>query len=125
VWERLAAAILNVATASRIRCILNGSLARVGNLSFQLAGPPKGHSRIAFRPEDVRLFNTPPEGRPANLFKGVIGRISNQGGFADLMVDVSDLQIQSILATSTLHTMNFVPGNRVFIKVAPEDIHFI
>jgi hypothetical protein len=49
----------------------------------------------------------------------------NQGVFAELVVDVSDLQLQSILTTSTLHTMSLVPGNRVFIKVAPQDIHFI
>ncbi len=97
----------------------------MGTYHFSWQARQKVHSRIAFRPEDVRLFNTPPEGRPANLFKGVIGRISNQGVFADLVVDVSDLQIQSILATSTLHTLNLILGNRVFIKVAPEDIHFI
>jgi len=103
----------------------NGSLARVGNLSFQVAGPPKGHTRIAFRPEDVRLFSTPPEGRPANLFEGFISRISNQGVFSDLVVEVSDLQFQSILTTNTLHALNLSPGHRVYIKVAPEDIHFI
>jgi molybdate/tungstate transport system ATP-binding protein len=103
----------------------NSSLAQVGKLSFQVKDPQKRHACIAFRPEDVRLLSTAPEGRHPNLFEGIISRISNQGVFSDLVVDVSDVQFQSILTTSNLHTMNLIPGHRVFLEVAPEDIHLI
>jgi hypothetical protein len=42
-----------------------------------------------------------------------------------LFVNVSDLQFQTILTTSDLHTMKLIPGQPVFISVSPENIHSI
>lgn len=75
--------------------------------------------------EHVRLFTTPPEGQPPNLLGGFISRISNQGVYSDVAVDVSNLQFQSILTTSKLHTIDHIIGHRVFLSVAPKNIHFI
>jgi molybdate/tungstate transport system ATP-binding protein len=105
--------------------IFDGSLARVGKLSLQIKGPSSGHSSIAIRPEHVRLFTAPPEGCHPNLWEAIITRISNQGIYSDVVADVSGLQFKSILTTGTLHAMNLAPGVRVFMSVAPEDIHFI
>jgi molybdate/tungstate transport system ATP-binding protein len=105
--------------------IFNGSLARVGKLSFQIRGPNSGHSRIAIRPEHVRLFPTLPEYPLPNLLEGIISRISNQGVYSDLLVNVSDLQFQTILTTSDLHTMKLIPGQRVFMSISPENIHAV
>jgi molybdate/tungstate transport system ATP-binding protein len=105
--------------------IFDGNLAQVGKLSFQIRGPISGHSCIAIRPEHLSLFTSPPECRHPNLLKGIISRISNQGVYSDVVVDISGLQFKSILTTSRLHTMNLIPGHRVFLSVAPENIHFI
>jgi hypothetical protein len=75
--------------------------------------------------EHVRLFTTPPEGQPPNLLEGFISRISNQGVYSDVAVDVSNLQFQSIPTTSKLHTIDHIIGHRVFLSVAPKNIHFI
>jgi len=99
--------------------------ALVGKISFQTNSPNSGHAHIAIRPEHVRLFITPPEGQPPNLLEGFISRISNQGVYSDVAVDVSNLQFQSILTTSKLHTINHIIGHRVFLSVAPKNIHFI
>jgi molybdate/tungstate transport system ATP-binding protein len=105
--------------------IFNGSLAQVGKLSFQIKGPNSGQSRIAIRPEHVRLFPNLPEFPLPNLLEGIISRISNQGLYSDLFVNVSDLQFQTILTTSDLHTLELIPGQPVFISVSPENIHSI
>ena len=105
--------------------IFNGSLAQVGKLSFQIKGPNSGQSRIAIRPEHVRLFPNLPEFPLPNLLEGIISRISNQGLYSDLFVNVSDLQFQTILTTSDLHTLELIPGQPVFISVSPEKIHAI
>ena len=105
--------------------IFNGSLAQVGKLSFQIKGPNSAQSRIAIRPEHVRLFPNLPEFPLPNLLEGIISRISNQGLYSDLFVNVSDLQFQTILTTSDLHIMKLIPGQRVFISVSPEKIHSI
>jgi molybdate/tungstate transport system ATP-binding protein len=105
--------------------IFNGSLAQVGKLSFQIKGPNSGQSRIAIRPEHVRLFPTLPEFPLPNLLEGIISRISNQGLYSDLFINVSDLQFQSLLTTSDLHTMKLIPGQAVFISISPENIHSI
>jgi molybdate/tungstate transport system ATP-binding protein len=105
--------------------VFNAGRAQVGKLSFQIKGPDGGHSSIAIRPEHVRLFITQPECRQPNLLEGIISRISNQGVYSDVFVDVSGFQFQSILTTNNLHTMNLIPGHRIFMSVAPENIHFI
>jgi molybdate/tungstate transport system ATP-binding protein len=107
------------------QAVFNGGRAQVGKLSFQIKVPDSGHSSIAIRPEHVRLFITQPERRQPNLLEGIISRISNQGVYSDVFVDVSGFQFQSILTTNNLHTMNLIPGHRIFMSVAPENIHFI
>jgi molybdate/tungstate transport system ATP-binding protein len=103
----------------------NGTHANVRNLSFQINGPQSGHSSIAIRPEHINLFARLPESRPPNLMEGKISRINNQGVYSDVVLDVSGVQFQSILTTSTLHAMKLVPGHAVFMSVDPKDIHFI
>jgi molybdate/tungstate transport system ATP-binding protein len=105
--------------------VFNGSLARVGKLSFQINGRNSGHSCLAIRPEHIVLFVTRPERRHPNLIEGFISRICNQGVYSDVAVDAGGIQLQSILPTSNLHTMNLMVGHRIFISVAPEHIHFI
>jgi molybdate/tungstate transport system ATP-binding protein len=103
----------------------NGSCAMVGNVSFQMRAPDSGHSRIAIRPEHVRLFTTLPEQPPPNLLEGTISGIQNQGLYSDVVVKVTDLQFKSILTTSDLHAMQLRPGQRIFMSVAPAHIHAI
>ena len=105
--------------------IFNGRFAQVGKLSFHIRGPNSGHSCIAIRPEHVRLFTSVPESPLPNLVEGIISRISNQGVYSDVFVNVSDLQFQTILTTSDLHIMRVFPGQRVFMSTAPENIHSI
>jgi molybdate/tungstate transport system ATP-binding protein len=102
-----------------------GSQARVGKLSLQIEDVDRDHSLIAIRPEHIRLFNSVPECRHPNLLEGTISRISNQGVYSDVGVDVSGVHFKSILTTSDLHGMNLIPAQRVFISVAPECIHLI
>jgi molybdate/tungstate transport system ATP-binding protein len=105
--------------------IFNGNLAQVGKLSFQIGTSNSGHSRIAIRPEHIRLFQALPEFPLPNLLQGIVARISNQGLYSDLFVNISDLQFQTILTTSDLHTMKLIPGQPIFISVSPENIHAI
>jgi molybdate/tungstate transport system ATP-binding protein len=99
--------------------------AQVEDLSFLIQGPNEGHTCLAIRPEHVRLLTAPPECQSPNLLEGIISSISNQGVYADVVVNVSNLQFQSILTTSDLHTMDLITGHRVFLSIAPENIHLI
>jgi molybdate/tungstate transport system ATP-binding protein len=99
--------------------------ARVDDLLFRIKGSGKNKDFIAFRPEHVALFANAPEHTSPNLFSGCIHMISNNGFYANVVVGVSDLQFQSILNTSVLQNMNLAVGQRVFLKVAPDNIHII
>jgi molybdate/tungstate transport system ATP-binding protein len=101
------------------------SRAQVGKLSFQVRGSKRGQACIAVRPEHIKLFVTPPECRYPNFLEGIISQINNQGVYSEVAVDASGIEFQSILTTSTLHAMNLIPGHRIFMSVAPENIHLI
>jgi molybdate/tungstate transport system ATP-binding protein len=103
----------------------NGRVAQVGKLSFQVRRHNSGHSRIAIRPEHIRLFTTRPGDTLPNLMEGIIAYIRNQGIYSDVGVDVSGLELQAILTTSELHVMQLFPGQRIFMCVSPENIHAI
>ena len=103
----------------------NGSHAKVETLSFQITNSGGGKGCIAIRPEHIQLLAAAPKDRHPNLMAGTIIRISNQGIYAEVVLDVSGVQLQSILTTSSLHAMDLRPGSRVFMNVAPEHIHFI
>jgi len=103
--------------------VFNDRQAQVGKLSFQISRQKSVHSRIAIRPEHVRLFTTRPGNGLPNLLEGVIACIRNQGLYSEVVADVSDFQLQTILTTSDLHAMQISPGQRVFMSVAPENIH--
>jgi ABC-type molybdate transport system ATPase subunit len=105
--------------------VFNGRHAQVGKLSFQISRQKGGHSRIAIRPEHVRLFTTRPGNGLPNLLEGTIACIRNQGLYSEVVANVSDLQLQTMLTTSDLHAMQLSPGQRVFMSVAPENIHTI
>ena len=105
--------------------IFNERLAQVGKLSFQVRGQNSGRSRIAIRPEHIRLFTTRPEDAPPNLMEGTISYIRNQGIYSDIGVEATGLQFQAILTTSDLHTLQLIPGQRVFMCVSPENIHAV
>ena len=105
--------------------IFNERLAQVGKLSFQVRGQNSGRSRIAIRPEHIRLFTTRPEDEPPNLMEGTISYIRNQGIYSDIGVAATGLQFQAILTTSDLHTLQLIPGQRVFMCVYPENIHAV
>ena len=105
--------------------IFNGRLAQVGKLSFQVSGQNSGRSRIAIRPEHIRLFKTRPEDGFPNLMEGIIAYIRNQGVYSDVGVNAGSLEFHAILTTSDLHTMQLYPGQRVFISVSPENIHAV
>ena len=102
-----------------------GRMAKVGELFFKTARTNNGHSRIAIRPEHIGLLTLPQERSMPNTLEGAVARISNQGVYSSVVVDVSGIQFQSILTTSKLWTMHLVPGRRVYINVAPEHIHFL
>jgi molybdate/tungstate transport system ATP-binding protein len=103
----------------------SGRLAQVGKLSFQVRPQNSRHSRIAIRPEHIRLFTTRPGDEMPNQMEGIIAYIRNQGVYSDVGVDVSGLELQAILTTSDLHTIQLFPGQRVFMCVFPENIHAV
>ena len=105
--------------------IFNERLAQVGKLSFQVRRQNSGRSRIAIRPEHIRLFTTRPEEEHPNLMEGTISYIRNQGIYSDIGVEATGLQFQAILTTSDLHTLQLIPGQRVFMCVSPENIHAV
>ncbi|MFZ0611014.1 MAG: ABC transporter ATP-binding protein [Desulfobacterales bacterium] len=104
---------------------LEDGWARVGKLSFQTKAPHSGQTRIAIRPEHIRLFVAPPESPPTNCKEAVISRIDNQGVYSDVFVTASAVRFESYLPTSQVHRMNLAPGQRIFMDVASEDIHLI
>jgi hypothetical protein len=57
--------------------------------------------------------------------EGTISYIRNQGIYSDIGVEATGLQFQAILTTSDLHTLQFIPGQRVFMCVSPENIHAV
>ena len=101
------------------------SRAQVGKLSFHIKSAESEHACIAIRPEHISLFATAPECRLPNFLEGIISQINNQGVYSHLSVDASGIQFHTILTTSALHAMDLMPGRRVFLSVAPENIHLI
>jgi molybdate/tungstate transport system ATP-binding protein len=99
--------------------------AQIDKLSFQIKVPNCGHTCIAIRPEHIQLFTALPECRPTNFQEAVIARIDNHGVYFDVLLTASGLQFQSFLPTSQVHQMTLVPGQCVFMNVAPEDIHLV
>lgn len=100
-----------------------GNLAKVDKWVFQVNGP--GHGHIAIRPEHIKIMIPPCQGQAPNLFEGHIDRVSNQGVYADVVVDLFGLQVQTIVPVGELHSMNLSSGCPVFISIDPRDIHFI
>jgi molybdate/tungstate transport system ATP-binding protein len=103
----------------------NGHWAQVGNYLFQIQGQKNGQTSIAIRPEHIRLSDTLPDCRHSNIMEGTISRISNQGVYCDVVVETSGISFLSILTTSKVHATHLIPGRRMFISVAPENIHTI
>lgn len=99
--------------------------ATVGKLSFQMRAPHGGQTRIAIRPEHIRIGVAPPESPAPNCREAVISRIDNHGAYSDVFLTAAGLRFQSFLPTSQVHHMTLLPGQVVFMDVAPEDIHLI
>jgi len=108
-----------------IPATFNGCCAQIGKVLFQIKGSKSKHKSIAIRPEHIRLSRTQPKCEHQNIRKGTIARISNQGVYSDVVVEVSGFQFLSILPTSNVHTTHLTPGLEIFISIAPEDIHLI
>jgi len=99
--------------------------ATVEGLSFTLQKNTGTAACIAIRPEHIVLSNTPPNQNVPNMMVGTVARIGHQGLFMDVVVEIAGVHFQSILPASAMHAMHLTPDSRVFMHVAPENIHLI
>ena len=103
--------------------VLRDGTARVGQASFQMEGTNNKGNYVAIRPEHVRLSKSGPESDPANVFRGVVCEIGNQGVYSDIRVKAADIEFQCVLNTSEAVAMNLETGSSVLLGILPGDIH--
>jgi molybdate/tungstate transport system ATP-binding protein len=102
----------------------NGRL-HVGDLVFP--APEGNHQRCLamIRPEHIRL--RPPTAHDGLLpsLPGRIASVSNQGVFAEVVVDAGGVSFCTVLLTGVLVEMQLRPGAPVKLHIDPVDIHLI
>jgi molybdate/tungstate transport system ATP-binding protein len=103
--------------------VFSDGMARVGNISFRMAGCDRTGNYVAVRPEHVRLLKTRPASGTANVMRGTVCGISNQGVYSDIRVDAGALEFQCILNTSQILSLNLDRGSSVFLAIHPGAIH--
>jgi molybdate/tungstate transport system ATP-binding protein len=104
---------------------VDNSRLHIGELVFPT---PEGNHRrclAMIRPEHIRL--RPPTGDDGILpsLPGRIASISNQGVFAELVVDAGGVSFITVLLTGELVEMKLRPGAPVNLHIDPVDIHLI
>jgi molybdate/tungstate transport system ATP-binding protein len=103
--------------------VFSDGTARVGKMSFRMAGSNRGGTHVAIRPEHVKLLKTQPAPETANVMQGTVRGISNQGVYSDIRVDAGDLEFRCILNTSQVLNMNLDRGSGVYLAIHPGVIH--
>lgn len=105
--------------------MLENGLARLQELSLQTATRGEGRHYVAVRPEHVHLLPHVPAENRVNCLPGRVQRISHHGIFAALALQTSGPVFESVMPTSEVLACNFREHDRVYLHIAPEDIHLI
>lgn len=104
-------------------CRLEGRVARVSGLNFNLAAPAgNGRARLGIRPESVRLVARPAE-QYANKITGTIKHLASHGFFTMVKVDCGGITLDAIWSRETVAAHRLEPGTRVTLGVHPERLH--
>ena len=104
-----------------LHCRLEGGL----ELDVRTPNPP-AHSQIllSLRPEKIRLTRENPGGR--NSFPGTIEMEIFKGAVDDLTISVQGgLQLGAVLTNDGQAESDLHEGERVFVRIQPEDIHIV
>ena len=104
-----------------LHCRLEGGL----ELDVRTPKPP-AHSQIllSLRPEKIRLTRENPGGR--NSFPGTIEMEIFKGAVDDLTISVQGgLQLGAVLTNDGQAESDLHEGERVFVRIQPEDIHIV
>jgi len=106
-----------------------GPMARLGANTLRLESPVSpGSGHVAFRPEDVALFNGSMnsdyrEDEEGNTLSGSVIALQHQGVFSDVRIQSEDLQIRAITPTSRVVQMNLSPGEPIQCRITPQNLH--
>jgi len=97
----------------------------IGSLRLRCAPKDDSFHAVAIRPENIRISRAPFDESTENRLVGKLGRILNRGFYADVWVDVDGLPFHAIDSRRHLDRTALAEGQKVYLAVAPEDIHLI
>ena len=104
---------------------VNDSRLHIGDLILPVPTAGNNVHQAMIRPEHVRLTPMSQHHESSTDISGRITSISNQGVFAELVVDASGVTFYSVMLTGALLEMDLQPGSPVRLNINPADIHLI
>ena len=104
---------------------INDNRLHIGDLVLPAPTASSDVQLAMIRPEHVRLTPMPQHRDAPTDISGRIASISNQGVFAELVVEAAGLTFYSVMLTGALLEMDLQPGSRVRLHIDPADIHLI
>ena len=104
---------------------INGNRLHIGDLALPAPNVSNDVRLAMIRPEHVCLTPMSQISESSTGISGRIVSISNQGVFAELVVEAAGVVFFSVMLTGTLLEMNLHQGAPVHLQIDPADIHLI
>lgn len=99
--------------------------AQVEDLTFRIASSPRDNAgHLAIRPEDITISQTRPDSNMANIFKGRVNGIIDQGFSYEVQILSGKVLFRSLLAKSSIMESGIREGLEVFISFKESALHF-
>jgi molybdate/tungstate transport system ATP-binding protein len=103
----------------------DGDIAVIGGIRLRCRQPGNGFRAVAIRPEHIKISLRPHDTTCANRLKGRLSAIHNRGFYADVWVEVDGVSLHAIHSGGDLTSAELSEGDRVYLAIAPEDVHMI
>ena len=100
-------------------------MAAIGGIRLRCRQAGNGFRAVAIRPEHIKIDLRPHGEASANRLEGRLGAILKRGFYADVWVEVDGVSFHAIHSGRDLLSADLSEGDRVYLAIAPEDIHMI
>jgi molybdate/tungstate transport system ATP-binding protein len=103
----------------------DGDIAVIGGIQLRCRKPGNGFRAVAIRPEHIKIGPRPYGDAGTNRLEGRLGAVLNRGFYADIWIEVDGVSFHAIHSGRDLTETDLSAGDRVYLSIAPEDIHLI
>jgi molybdate/tungstate transport system ATP-binding protein len=103
----------------------DANVARVDRLRLKTTAGNGSHRYVAIRPENIHVSRHARAEGGLNCLPGRISRMINRGFFSEVEVETAGIRLRTVMTTSALAALKIAEGEKIYLQIAPRDIHVI